>query len=256
MATGRTTPRNIRFYLDGYDVSGYAMGIGPLNWEFENEPLRAFTDEVKSVINGQAMLGLGELNGILDNTAGGLHALAAGSYQKRVAMVALGIRGAPAAGDPVYVGEFEQGAYTSAPAGAGFIAVNVPFNQPSVLGSNLQQVKPWGFLVHPKGAETTTNSATGLDDNGAASAKGGVFCYHIFTADGTATVKLQDASTNSDGSFGDLSGATSGVVDASATPKSGIVALGVTATIKRYIRFQVVLGTATTLTFAAAFVRS
>lgn len=256
MATGRTTPRHLRVYLDGYDMSGYGMAVGPLTWEFENEPMRAFTDEVKSVINGQATLGLGTLNGILDNTASGLHELASASYQKRVAMVAVGIRGAPAQGDPVYIGEFEQSGYTAVPAGAGFVAANVPFENASVLAAHLLHTKPWGWLLHPKGAETAVNTAVGIDDNGAASARGGVMCYQIFSSNGTVTVKVQDAATNANGSFSDLSGATSGSVDASSTPKSGIVAIGTTATVRRYLRWQVVLGTATTVTFALGFVRS
>ena len=76
--------------------------------------------------------------------------------------------------------------------------------------------------------------------------------YQVFSGDGTASIKVQDASTNSDVSFADL--LSSGSVNFS-TPKSGIVALAKTATVKRYVRWQIALGTATTVTFALAFVR-
>ena len=77
--------------------------------------------------------------------------------------------------------------------------------------------------------------------------------YQLFSSDGTVTLKTQDASTDSNPSFGDL--LTSGSLDASAIPVAGIVALSKTATVERYTRWQIVLGTATTCTFALMFVR-
>jgi hypothetical protein len=70
------------------------------------------------------------------------------------------------------------------------------------------------------------------------------------------TLKVQDAATNSNGSFSDLSGATSGSITAAVTPQSGMVALGTTATVRRYLRWQLVFGTATTCSFTAAFIRN
>lgn len=255
MATGRTTPNWLRVYADGYDLSGYATQIGPLMQEFGFTPFRAFTDEVQGGLNDRAALGIGTLNGILDNNTNALHEIASATRAKRVCMVAVGIRAAPAQGDPAYCGEFEQGGYTAVPAESGLVAVNVPFRKTSGVAASLLYDKPWGTLLHAKNAETAVNAATGVDDKGAATTRGGFLCYQLFSSNGTVTLKVQDAATNADGSFSDISGATSGSIDASSTPKSGIVALAMTATVRRYLRWQLVFGTATTATFALAFVR-
>lgn len=55
--------------------------------------------------------------------------------------------------------------------------------------------------------------------------------------------------------FAALSGATSGSIDASVTPVSGMVALGVTAAVRRYTRWQLAFGTATTATFVCGLIR-
>lgn len=256
MATGRTVARWARFYADGYDLSGYARTLGTLGQEFDAPLGAALSDEVQGALIGQGSLSIGTLNAFLDNTAtSGLHVVANGAGARRVVMIPLGIRAAPAAGDPAFMGEFEQLAYFASPEQGGYVGVSIPFGQADAVAAHLAYQKPWGTLLHAKGAETAVNTSTGIDDNGAQTTRGGYLCYQAFAADGTATIKIQDASTNSDGSFGDLSGATSGVIDASSTPKSGIVALATTATVKRYLRWQIVLGTATTVTFALAFVR-
>ena len=72
----------------------------------------------------------------------------------------------------------------------------------------------------------------------------------------TATIKLQHSNTNVDGDFGDLAGATSGVINCVGGGVSGIAQTTVTETVERYTRWQIVLGTATSVTFALAFIRA
>lgn len=254
MATGRTNLKHARFYADGYDLSGYARQFGPLLCEFAAEAEAALLDEVKGALPGVATLGVGELNGFFDNTAtSGLHAVMNGAGVKRAVMCPIGIRAAPAQSDPVYCGEFEQLAYHGVPEG-NFVTANIPFGPTDVAAATLVYAKPWGVLLHAKAAETAVNTATGVDDNGAASALGGFMAYQVFAGNGTATLKVQDAATNLDASFADLTGATTGSLDMSAV-RAGQVAIGVAATVRRYLRYQIVLGTATTVTFALAFVR-
>jgi hypothetical protein len=73
---------------------------------------------------------------------------------------------------------------------------------------------------------------------------------------GTVTLKAQEADTNSDGDFGDITDATSGSITAAVSPKSGMIALDADASIKRYLRWQLAFGTANTATFACAFIRN
>jgi hypothetical protein len=110
-------------------------------------------------------------------------------------------------------------------------------------------------VLHPLGAETAASTAAGIDDT-AASSLGGIMVYHLMSSDGTLTIKVQEGAGNTDGDFADLSGATSGSIDASVTPVSGMVALSTTAAVKRYLRWQIALDTATTATFFVAFIRN
>lgn len=250
----RTVTKWARFYMDGYDLSGYARTVGPLEITFNTEDAAAMTDEIKNVVPDQPVINIGTLNAFFDNTAtSGLHVVASGAGLMRNVMIPIGFLAAPAAGDPVFCGQFEQQGYTE--EGQTNAYVSIPFGGWSGSASSLLYSKPWGSLVHAKNAETAVNTGTGINDRGAATTAGGYFVYQIFSSNGTVTVKMQDAATNTNPSFADLSGATSGSVDASSAPKSGMVALATNATVRQYLRWQIVFGTATTVTFACAFVR-
>lgn len=250
MATGRTVLKNSRFYMDGYDFSGYSRQFGPLSWTFATDEQAALTDNVKNSLLGHATITPTVLNAFLDNTAtSGLHVIANAANAARTVMIPIGIRAEPAAGDPVFCGIYEQTDYMMEGGETVFATIN--FGNWDA-ANRISYQKPWGRLLHAKGAETGANSATGGVDNGAASTAGGYFVYQVFSGNGTATLSVDDSADDS--SYSALSGATSGSIDCSSV-KYGIVALGTTATVKRYLRWQLALGTATTVTFATAFVR-
>lgn len=249
----RTHLKFYRVYVDGYDLSGTSRAVGALNWMFGAEPDSAFADECKNIVMGQADIQAGSLNTFLDNdTAGSFATLR--TQGTRNLMVAIGANAAPAAGNPVFAWKFEDIGYKGE-QGTGFVTANLPFGGASY-ASTLTYKRPWGVLLAPLAARTAASTATGIDDIGAASALGGIFCYHATTSNGTFTLTAQEADTNSDGSFANITGATSGSVNASVTPQHGMIALSTTAAIKRYLRFQLALGTATTVTFTSAFIRN
>ena len=261
MSTGRTKPKWIRVYADGYDLSGFGRTIGPLELTYDEADLTApMSDTVKGYLRNHAQVNLGTLNAVFDNTAStGIHALLGTAGIERVVTVAYGIRAAPAAGDPAFCGQFTQGAYQAAEDG-GALTVTVPFQGWAADASTLKYAGPWGTLLHASGTETAVNAAVGFDNpTGAATAKGGYFVYHIFASNaaGTATVIAQDAATNTDPSFALLAGATSGAIGFAAIPASGVVALANNADVRRYLRWQLTLaGGMTTCTFVSAFVRA
>lgn len=240
-----------RDYIDGYDMSGYTRTLGPLTKTYAEvgaEP--NFSDPIIGMLPGHATITVGDLNAALDTTTDGLHDHFTGSGVRTV-MVALGIEAAPIIGVPVFAGEFEQMSYKGEVSEDAVISMAFA---PSARDVTRLYDNPWGWLLHPKGAETAVNTGTSDHDHGASTAFGGFMCYQLFTSDGTVTIKVQDAATDSDLSFGDL--ASSGVIDASVTPAAAIVALGKTATVEQYTRWQIVLGTATTATFALSFHRA
>lgn len=249
----RVHSKYYRGYFDGVDLSGFSRSIGALEWGFDQEPDAAWSDGVKNSINGKGNISAGTYSAFLDTTASGAHELLKDTGTRNF-MLAVGANAEPVQGDHVFAWKFEQTNY-SVEDGGGFAVVSVPLGNAS-FDSTLTYCKPWGRLLHAKGLEEDVNTAVGIDDIGAASAAGGIFVYHLFSSDGTVTLKVQDASSNLDGSFGDLSGATSGSIDASSAPKHGMIALGTTATVKRYLRWQLSFGTATGATFACAFIRA
>ena len=254
----RTNNKWIRPYLNGYRAGEYAVNVGNLGFKHEVSTEAAYTDEIKNAMPGRADVTADALNTILaPSAATGLYELCNSGLGTFDYMVAYGVQAVPKAGDPIFAWRFEQAGYQADP-GSGFVMANIDLfstfatSNPAVLGG---YSSPFGVLIHADGAETAVNSAVGIDDNGAASTKGGVFFYHLFTSNGTVTLKIQEASTNTDGSFGDLTGATSGSIDASVTPKSGQAACSASAAVKRYLRWQLVFGTADTATFVLGFHR-
>jgi hypothetical protein len=248
----RTHLKHCRVYVNGVDLPGYTRTFGPLAWMFGAEPDAALTDGSKNVLIGQADIQAGALNAFLDNDTAGLFANKAQGTKNL--MVVIGANAAPVAGNPIFAWEFEDTGYVLE-QGGGFVAANVPFGGASY-ASKLTYKRPWGVLLGPKATWTEASTAVGIDDNGASSALGGIFVYHLFSSDGTVTLKVQDAATNTDGNFADLSGATSGSITAAVTAQSGMIALGTTATVRRYLRPQIALGTATTLVAAFGFIRN
>jgi len=246
----RTHKKNWRVYVDAYDMSGYGFDIGPLVEGSEPVGNTAFTDGIIGFLPGQSIHSIGTLNVNLDNTAtSGAHTVLS-TRDERVVTIAIGDVDAPAAGDPTFNGEFWQKDYIS--SGEGMVSATIPF-EPSASATNLRFNKAWGRLLHPLGTETAVNTDTSDYDHGAQTTYGGFMVYHLTASNGTVALKVQDASTDSDVSYSDL--VSSGDIDASVAPVSGIVVLGLDATVERYLRWQMTLNTATTATFVISFVR-
>jgi hypothetical protein len=248
-------------YVDGVDLSGYARSIGTLGWTFDAEPDAALTDEVKNVLLGKGDIQAGPINAFLDNDAAGAHAnfgRGSNDHGTRNIMCVMGANAAPAAGNPVFAWKFEQTNYL-AEQGSGFMAATITPGGASSQGV-LNYKKPWGSLLYAKAARTSAtgaNTGTGIDDYGASPPSlGGIFAYHLFSSNGTVTLTAQEAGTNLDGSFTAITGATSGSIDATTTPQHGLVAISTTYAVKRYLRWQISFGTATTATFVSAFIRN
>jgi hypothetical protein len=212
------------------------------------------SDDVMGYLPNLCSISPGTLNGVFDNTATlGLHVIAS-SPASRIVTIPIGIQAAPLEGDPCFNGQFIQTGYHGEIAGPSVYA-QVPFGEWDV-ANEIAYDQPWGVMLTPKATKTAVNSGDGVDDGyGGASSAGGYMVYHVFDGGNTnATIKIQDETTI-DGAFGDLSGATSGEIDCS-TEQKGIVELAVGATVKQYLRWQLVLdGGSGTVVFALAFIR-
>jgi len=256
---GRTTSKWMRAYVDGYDLSGYARSLGPSGVTMGEADLSTMTDPVKGYLPLQGDVVAGEFNAVLDNTTVVTpHAILSAGQGLRTLTYAFGDRAAPVQGNPVFAGQFEQLMYQAQEDG-GAVTVTVGFKA-TARGALGQYFNPFGVLLHPMGAETAVNSAIGVDDTGIASStlRGGYLVYHVttFATAGNFTIKVQDAAANVDGSFADLAGATTGSLSTGTIPCHGAIAIGNTATVRQFLRWQIVLATTTSLTFALSFIRA
>lgn len=248
--------KHSRVYVDGTDLSGYVRDIGPLAATFAAEAEAALTDAVKNVMGGPgaASLSVGTLNGLFDNTTGGLHALHHAPGSLHVVTVALGEGAAPAAGAPVFGGAWHQNSY-HAGEGEHALAATLEFGEWASDGL-LAYPKAWGVLLHANAQETGANGGGASHDGGAATNGGGFGILHVLDGDGDCTFSIEHADTDDDADF-DSTGAvvTFDTTDASAPCAEIKAAASPATTIERYTRWQVSLTTATYVQFVLALVR-
>lgn len=254
MATGRTVAKWLRFYMDGANLSTYGRTVGPLKWEYEEADLTAqMGDSVRGYLPDTVSLGIGTADMLFYVGASGLPSLYATRGSGHDVMIPVGIQAAPAAGDPVYVGKFQ--AVNFQPMEDGKAAV-IAVNWAEWDGSDLPSYTgPWGNMLHALGAEIAQNASTGDHDYGAATTKGGYMAYQINAGDGNATLNVQHSATAVGVDFVNLGGCTTGNIDCSVQSAGIVNTTTTTTTVNRYTRWQIVFDTATTVTFAMAFVR-
>lgn len=265
MATGRTLPKWMRVYADGYDISGFGRTIGPLELTHDEADLTAYMgDVVKGYLRNGAHANVGTFNAVFDNTAvTGIHALMNISGISRTVMVPIGSQAAPIDGDVCFGGVFLHKGYQETEDG-GAVTVTLPFTGWAANAASLLYASPWGQVIHVNAVRlvaTGVNTLVGFDNPTVAQTiHGGIFMWQVFAGDGTATIKMDDSATNlNDASFAPVALATSGEIDFTGGGFAGIVALpntGASAIVRRYLRWQIAFNAATTITFASAFFRA
>ena len=260
MTTGRPSIDKARIYIDGRDMSGYSRSFGPLACLFEEGVDDAVSKTVKATMLGNANISMGTLNGLFDNTAtSGIHALMEGAGVTRTVMIAQGIQAAPAAGDPVFAGQFGQLGYYSGPS-ENPVTATIPFGGTSSAAGNMLYARPWGTFLHANSAETAVNTANGYGGLGQTT-KGGFMVYQVLAAAGTgnitAAIKVQHSATAA-GVYTDL--ISTGTINLGSggvyVPAFGIVAIAPTTTVESFTRWQLVFTLATSVTFLLSFHRN
>lgn len=264
MATGRTTLKNWRAYVDGYDMSGYTRSFGPLACTFEEGVDDAITLDVKATMIGSANVSMGTLNGLFDDAATGMHAVMKTIGISRCVMLACGIQTPPIDNDPVFCGKFTQLGYYATPEDNP-VHVTIPFGGTVDNAGNTAYARPWGTLLHAKAIRLKSTGINGANsdigiDQGAETDLGGYFSYQVFAGNGTATLMVEHSiTTNEDAEFSPLvdSDVSKGppVLVNFSTPKAGIVQIAKDTTVGQFVRWNIAFGSATTITFALSFHR-
>jgi hypothetical protein len=256
MATGRTLTRHTRVYIDGNGtLNASATNIGPLATSWEEYETAGLDWTVKGSMLGGVTFSAGVLNTMMEDTATtGSHPHGSlGNGLAHNVMVPIGIRAAPAEGDPVFCGRFLQNDYMVTPSTSGVVAATWRFGGWDYAQS-MNYGRAWGVLLAPYASRTAVNNSAGVD-GGASTSLGGWMMYQcgsITGASGNVVIKVQDSANNS--TWADLASATV-TLQYNAEPASGIVQLATNATVRQYLRWQIVLTTVTEVSFALAFVR-
>lgn len=239
----RGASRFNRLYLAGADVSCSTLEMDAVGVEYESDKLASWCEQVRGSIPGGPGITIGQLSGYLDTER--LHTLR--DTTSSVMTLAFGGTVAPAAGCPVFSAPVIVKNYRAG-EGNTISTVTMQFDSDSTA---LSIPMPFGVLLHAHGAETGTNTGAGIDA-GLATAHGAWMAYHITAISGTgsATITVEDSADNV--SFSAVSGLTATVTAAGV---SGWAQTSVTATVRRYTRWQLSLTGMTSITFALALMR-
>lgn len=259
----RTQKHFVQVYQNGYDLTGEARSLGPITWEAGFSPDAALGWEAMGGLCEQSSVTLGQVNTILrhetldaDSPNAWIH-----SMDQATVFVAVpfGIGKTAVLGDPVaQLVQVQRGSLITGEGPLSTLTINYESSATDGIAAanTINYAEPWGVLLHPKGSETAANTAVGWD-NGAASTHGAWMMAQILsiTGAGDVTIKVQDAATNLNGSFADVTGLTTGAVTNTSAPVAKIAQTAVTATIRQFTRWQIVFNGSTACTFVLSLVR-
>jgi hypothetical protein len=179
--TGKTHPRYCRALVNGYDLSGDMRTINEMGVTFDMADATGWSNGSKQWLSGWGDVRLAGLTALFSNVAAATGPTAAGSHTVLSgvttvnASVFIGIRAAPAIGNPAFSSPMEQASYYTSGGGSDPVMVNADY-----FGSGTLNLSPyvWGVTL-AAGAELsgTTNNAS--VDGGASSANGWIAFLHI-----------------------------------------------------------------------------
>ena len=194
MATGKTHSRWLRLFVDEVNLSGDSRQIGQFGVNYDLANLEGWSDPIKYVNMGQVNHTLTGYQAVFNNTA------STGAYTELVALeeyvvsLLIGIRAAPALGDPAYIGSYEQASFDV--SGQDAILMSVDFAKAI---TDMDHERAFGIVLEP-GSTSRTATLTGTSvDNGASSSNGALAHLHVtVSSGGTWTLKVQDSANDAD----------------------------------------------------------
>lgn len=238
-----------RLFIDGNNVSG---NIGSISAIAAKRALADRTDITQSAIERVGMIQDGQMtfNAWWDGTpVTGAHQVLKGLRNSGICTFTHGL----SLGDPV------------ASLVAHQVDYQIPRSPDGTLAATIDMVASggvpleWGVLLtgsagQPYQTFASAGNGSDVDLTTVSTAFGGTLYVQLLSlATGTVTIKVQDAATLP--TYADVSGMTTGGIAAASAPTAVRVAIGATATIRRYVRI-VTSGTFTNAVIVAALVRN
>jgi hypothetical protein len=225
MATGKTHARWFRLIVDGIDLSGDARQIGQFGVNRQMANIEGWNSGVQHYTLGHAEHILNGFQEVFNNTAATGSHTELSAVEEYIVSLCMGIRAAPAVGDPAFLSSFEQMNYTV--DGTEAVLVNAEFVK-SITDSDHEAA--FGNVIAAGAALAATTNGTSID-NAASSANGAMAHLHVTVSDGgTWAFKVQDSPD--DAAWSDLITFTA---DGTAVAAERGDATG---TVDRHLRFQ------------------
>lgn len=233
--TGKTHTRYLRLLANGYDLSGDMRAVSAFGVQYDQADATGWNDGSNQWLSGRGTVLLDGFNALFNNataatgpTAAGAHTVvsAGGSFYNSLF---IGIRAAPAIGNPTFSATFEQGGYAVTGDSGAAAMLSASFFGSAVLASS---AGVWGVCLAP-GTALTGTTTNGSVDNGASSANGYVAFLHIpqtTGAIGSNNWSFVIEHSANDSSFSTLATFTA---DGSAITAERLEATG---TVNRYVR--------------------
>lgn len=249
MATGKTNKRFIVSIFDGIDLSGDTRDIGQCGYHYEENERTGLGEAVENFSLGQPSLQWGPYNAIFNNTATFGSHIALDNLEDPIVSHLIGIRAAPAIGDPCISTPIGMASYMT--NGEGAVSVSVTTSGPtaawtaptSIFGTLMERQT----LLALTASETINSTSV---DQLASSTGGGYGYFHVETNSGGAVIaKIQDSANDS--TWADL--ITFTIDGTSRDGEQGVV----TGSVDRYVRFSITntTGGSINIGFTATFVR-
>ena len=107
MATGKTNPRWLRLFADAVDLSGDSRQIGSFGVGYDKSNIEGWDASVKHVTLGQVNHTLSGYQAVFNNTAVTGSHTELSAVEEYIISLLIGIRAAPALGNPAFIGSFE-----------------------------------------------------------------------------------------------------------------------------------------------------
>lgn len=233
--TGKTHPRYLRLLANGYNLSGDMRAVSSFGTEFSQADATGWSDGTMQYLAGRANVMLDGFTAIFNNTPTATGPTAAGSHEvlsiggSYYVSLHIGIRAAPAIGNPAMAAVFEQVGYSVNGSGDEPVMLNATFGGSAVLPSS---VYVWGTTL-AAGTELSSSTNGGSVDGGASSANGFIAFLHVPQTTGAQA--SNDWAFTIEDSADDTSFATIGTfsADGSAITAERITGTG---TVRRYVR--------------------
>lgn len=233
--TGRTNTRYARLLMGGANISGDMRAVSAVGTTFGQANATAWTDETEQYLAGFGTVMLDGFTALFSNIVAATGPINAGSHTVLVGggsqyvSLFIGIRAAPAIGNPTFSATFEQGGYTVPATLTEALTLNASFYNSGALPSS---TRVWGHALQVGTQWALTSNGVSVD-NGAASTGGWIAFLHLpqtATAMGSNDWEFKIEHGSNDSTWATLTTFTANGASITAERKSG------TGTVNRYAR--------------------